>query len=412
MRFSACITAALIAAASAPAGAQDLTLGEAQRLAIGNQPALRALENSARAAQHASVSDSAWPDPRIKLGALNFPVPGFPGARDDMTQVGVSWEQGWPGGDKRRLRSERAHAEAGQLFAETHSQMQVIQRDTGLAWADAWAAAGAHRLSGELVQELQNAVELARIPLASGKGTPADVLAARQALSQAVDRRLELQQALARARGALARWVPEAAERSLPPELPAFDPPPALDALRRALGTHPQHEVHGLAQGVADADVALAREATKADRTVEVGYYARSGGRSDMVMFQFAFELPLNSGGKQDRQIESKLRLADRARELRADHLRELAAGLDAAYAEWRLAGERLDNVRGALLPAARERLGIVLAQHGAASASLVAVLEARRSLVEARLQELQLSGAQTRARVALAFYANEGGHR
>jgi outer membrane protein TolC len=191
-----------------------------------------------------------------------------------------------------------------------------------------------------------------------------------------------------------------------------FDPPAPLDALRSALSAHPQHEMHALAQGVADAEVALVREASKPDRTIEVGYYARGGGRSDMVMLQIAFELPLYAERKQDRQVEAKLRLADRARDLRADHLRELQAGLEAGYAEWRLAGARLDNARALTVPAARARLDALTAQHRAGGASLGAVLEARRGLVEARMQELQLSAGHAKARVALSYFEAEGGHR
>src|SRR5512139_2087255 len=176
MRIAQWLAPALIAVACAPASAQELTLDEARRLALQNQPALRALEHSARAAQAGAEAEAALPDPRLKLGALNFPVQGFPSARDDMTQVGVSWEQAFPGGGKRRLRSERAQAEAGQLLAEAHGTMQGIQRDVGLAWVDAWTAVGTERLAVDLVREFERAAELARIPLASGKGSPADVL--------------------------------------------------------------------------------------------------------------------------------------------------------------------------------------------------------------------------------------------
>jgi outer membrane protein TolC len=170
--------------------------------------------------------------------------------------------------------------------------------------------------------------------------------------------------------------------------------------------------MHALAQGVADAEVALAREASRPDRTVEVGYYARSGGRSDMVMFQLAFELPMYAERKQDRALEAKLQLAARAREQRADHLRQLQAELDAAYAEWRLAGERLANLRTVILPQTQSRLEAQQAQHGSGSTGLGAVFEARRALLEARVQELQLLAAQARSRVVLAYYGNEGGHR
>jgi outer membrane protein TolC len=131
-----------------------------------------------------------------------------------------------------------------------------------------------------------------------------------------------------------------------------------------------------------------------------------------MLMLQVAFELPIFSASKQDRQVAAKLGQLERVREMRADHLRELQAGLEAAYEEWRLAGARLENARAQAVPAARARLDAVSAQHRAASAGLAAVLEGRRSLLEARMQELQLAGALARSRVALSYYASEGGHQ
>ncbi len=410
MRISLLLLAAL--AAVTPALGQVLILDEARRRAIEAQPALRALDHAWRAGQLNALADGALPDPRLKLGALNFPTRGFPGARDDMTQLGVSWEQMIPGGDKRRLRSERSHAEANLSQAEAHALMQTILRDVGLAWTDLWLATANQRLYAELATEHGRAIEAATSALGTGRGSQADLLAARQALNQVADRRLELAAQGERARAGIVRWVPDAAARPLPEALPALADPAPLDALRAALDSHPQHEMHALQQTLADAEVALAREATKSDRTVEVGYYARSGGRSDMVMFQIGFELPLFAARKQDSVLAAKLRLAERAREQRADHLRQLRAELDSSYAEWRIAGERMRNLTATILPDARTRLEAQLSQYGAGSASLAGVLEARRALVEARMQELTLRAAQARARIALQYYEDYGAHR
>jgi outer membrane protein TolC len=407
MRISLLLLVAL--AAATPALGQVLTLDEARRRALDGQPALRALELNARAADESSVADGALPDPRLKLGALNFPTRGFPGARDDMTQVGVSWEQMIPGGDKRRLRSERTQAEAGQARAEALATRQAILRDVGAAWVDAWLAAANARLVGETAKESERAIELARIALASGKGSLADVLAARQLLNQSADRRLEIAAQLERARAGLARWVPGVVARELPETLPEFRLPVPVAAVREALDSHPQQRTLARMQGVADADTALAREASTPDRSVEVGYFARSGGRSDMLMFQMAFELPFYADKKQDRLLEAKLRLAERVREQRADQLRQLRAELEAAYAEWRIAGERLRNVSEAILPDARARLEALVGAHGSGTVPLVQVFDARRQLIDARMQELAMRATQAKARVALQYFETEG---
>jgi outer membrane protein TolC len=410
MRITLLFLAAL--AACTPALGQVLTLDEARRRALEAQPALRALDHAWRAGQLNALAEGALPDPRLKLGALNFPVRGFPGARDDMTQLGVSWEQMIPGGDKRRLRSERSHIEANLSLAEAHGLMQTILRDVGLAWSDLWLATANQRLYAELAAEHARAIEAATSALGTGRGSQADLLAARQALNQVADRRLELAAQAERARAGIVRWVPEAESRPVPEGLPALPEPPPLEALRAGLTSHPQHEMHSLQQVLADAEVALAREATKSDRTVEVGYYARSGGRSDMVMFQLGFELPLFAARKQDSVLAAKLKLAERAREQRADHLRQLRAELDAAAAEWRLAGERVRNASATIVPDAQKRLDALLAQYGAGATSLANTLEARRALIEARMQELTLRAAHARARIALQYFEDYGAHR
>ena len=399
--------ALLLIVAPAFALAQVLTLDAARARALSQQPALNALDLNARALAAAAPAEGALPDPRLKFGLLNVPTRNFPGGPwEDMTQFLVSYEQMLPGGDKRRVREERVLAEAAQAKAESGGQRQVIAREVALAWVDAWQASTAERLVVDLTGEINRAIELAQIGISTGRGSQADVFAARQVQSQALDRRLELASQAEKARAALRRWVPDAGAFQLPSDLPAWRDPPAPDHLAHALEHHPQHAMHVRALDVADADVAIAREATASDRTIELGYAFRQGqNRSDMLMLQVTFELPLHRERKQDRVLESKLRLAERAREQRADHLRQLRAELDAAWAEWRLAGERLVNFERATLPAARARVDALVAAQPAGRSELAQVLEARRQLIETRMQEIGLKAMRAKARVALEYF-------
>ena len=128
-----------------------------------------------------------------------------------------------------------------------------------------------------------------------------------------------------------------------------------------------------------------------------------------MLMFQMAFELPFYADRKQDRLLESRLRLAERVREQRADQLRQLRAELEAAYAEWRIAGERLRNVSEAILPDARARLDALVGAHGSGTVPLAQVFDARRQLIDARMQELAVRATQAKARVALQYFEIDG---
>jgi outer membrane protein TolC len=311
------------------------------------------------------------------------------------------------------MRESRMFAEAAQAQAEAASQRQAIQRDVAFAWLDAWLAQAAERTLRDLVAETGRAIEFAQIGIASGRGSQAEVFASRQMQSMASDRRMELAAQAEKARAMLRRWVPDAGAFDLPPELPAWREPPPLAVLADGLERHALHAMHQRALGVADADVALAREATASDKTFEVGYAARQGNRGDMLMVQMAFELPLFRANKQDRLVQSKLRLAERAREQRADHLRQLRAELDAAWAEWRIAGERLENFTRGVLPAARGRLDTLLAAQASGRAELAQVLEARRQLIEVRLQELALNSGRAKARAGIEYFEHSvEGHK
>ena len=405
------IVGMVLAACALAAHAQGLTLEAARARALTNQPALAMLELNARALDATAPAEAALPDPRVKLGLLNLPTRNFPGQSwEDMTQFVLSYEQMLPGGDKRRLRENRVRAEAEQARAEAAGQRQLILREVGLSWIEAWQAIAADGFARELGVEFARSVELAGIAVASGRGAQAEVLSARQMHSLVADRRLELAAQAERARAALRRWVPDAGAFELPAALPEWRAPAPVAALAQTLEAHPQHAAHLRAQSTAEADAALAREAAVPDKSIEVGYGFRAGqNRSDMLMFQVAFELPAWRAVKQDRLVEAKLRLVERAREQRADHLRQLRAELDAAHAEWRLAGERLANFERAVLPAARARLETLIAAQSAGRAELAQVLEARRQLIETRLQELALHATRAKARVALEYFEHSG---
>jgi outer membrane protein TolC len=400
----ACIFNALLVAGGACAQA-PLTLEEARRLALQRQPALQALELSERAMLAQSTAEAQLPDPRLKLGALNLPTRGFPSARDDMSQWAITYEQMVPGGDKRRLRAEKTRAEAAQMRAERRVLANAIRRDVSLAWLTAWGVAHTEALVRALQAEYRQAVQAATVSVAAGRGSQADVYTARQLLNQSEDRLLELAMQSERARAELGRWTGEATLPPVADTLPPMDAPAALAELLAQLESHPQHAMSRATESAAQAEVSLARESARPDRSWEVGYMLREGDRSDMVMFQMAFELPFWKESRQDRVVESKLRMQDRAREQSQDHLRMLRADLQAAYSEWQRNGERLANFDARILPDAQARIDALAAAYRAGRAELGAVLEARRSLTDSRIQRFMVEVAQAKARANIAYF-------
>ena len=252
--------------------------------------------------------------------------------------------------------------------------------------------------------EFRQAIDAATVAAATGRSTQAEIFSARGLLNQSGDRLLEFKAQAERARAELGRWIGEASQGVLPEAPPAWPAPAPLGELAARLDAHPQHSSMLAAESTAEADVALARESGRSDKSWEVGYYLREGqNRSDMVMFQFAIELPRQI--RQDRVLESRLKQRDRVREQRSDHLRQLRAELETGYSEWQRTGERLANYDARILPDVRSRIDALLAAYQGGRAELAMVLEARRGYAEARLQRLALEVTRAKARAGLEYF-------
>src|SRR5688500_6656456 len=170
----ACVFNALVAAGAAYAQA-PLTLEEARRLALERQPSLQALELAERAMLVQSAAAAELPDPRLKLGALNFPTRNVPGACEEITQWAVTYDQAGPGADKRRLRAEKVRAEAAKPRAARAVLANAIRRDVTVAWLAAWGVARTEALVRALQAEFRQAIEAATVAVAAGRGSQADV---------------------------------------------------------------------------------------------------------------------------------------------------------------------------------------------------------------------------------------------
>jgi outer membrane protein TolC len=408
MRFRVLVLSLALAPACASA-APPLSLERVQQLAVMGQPSVSALEANTRALRESAVAEGQLPDPRLKLGVLNVPDDSFALNRDGMTTSMIAVEQMFPGGDKRALRQRRMEAEAEQSAAEAATQRHLVQRDAALAFLELVGVRQRLTLLAALEAEAEREVDTMRIANAAGRGGQGEVLAARRMLTMTRDRGSELQLEAAKARAELARWIGTAADEEVAPEMPQWPAPPPLARMKEQLARHPAHAVQARSVASAEADLALAREATSPDKSVEIGYGARSRQFGNMVSIQFSMDLPLAPKDRQQRGVAARQAQLERVEALREDHLRMLAADLSTAYAAWQLAATRLKRIDAELLPDARLRVEAALAAYRSGRGELVAVLEARRAELDAQLARAEVATQQARARMQLAYFEHLG---
>ena len=376
------------------AAGEVLGFEQALRLAEQRSRQPAAQDAAARAAREMSGAAAQLPDPVLKGGVNNLPIEGrdsFSLTSDFMTMRSVGVMQEFTGADKRRARAARYDREAE--LAESGRALAVInlQRDTATAWLERHYEERMLEALRAQRAETGLQVEAADAAYRSGRGSQADVFAARSALAQIDDRIRQTQRQLATARTRLARWVGDGAALALgePPVMsePKLDP----STLGSQLMQHPQIALMRSQEAVARADAEIALAGRSADWSAELMYSKRGPNYDDMVSINFSIPLQFDQKNRQDRELAARLAGVEQVQAEREEVLRERLAETQGWLQAWQGNRDRLAHYDATLQPLAAERSKAALAAYRGGSGPLDAVLEARRAEIEVRMDRLRL---------------------
>ncbi len=406
-RFDRNIVWPFVLVSSLAHAAPTLTLDETLRIAAANAPQVQAQSAAVRAAEAAGVSAGELSDPKLIVGLDNLPLDGadrFSVARDFMTMRKIGFMQDFTGGEKLRLRTDRAGAEVRKERAMLALAQVNLRRDAALAWIDRYFAERQLERLNEQARESELQIAAAEAALAGGKGQAGDPFAARLAVALVTERIIDAERMVARAQSQLTRWIGEAAKRPL--ELP-----PAFDQLARrhegligGIDGHPHLAIYAPMQVMADTEVKLAREARHPDWSLEVAYAQRGSSFSNMLSIGVRIDLPIFQSRRQDPAIAAKTALAEQVRAQADEARRSHLAEIQSMVADWESGKKRVQRYATDLLPLAHERTEIAIAAYRGGKGDLTSVLDARKGEIETRLNHLQAQGDLARAWANLNF--------
>lgn len=397
-QFGPLVFTALSLATSMCAAGTALSLPEAQQLALQHTRQLAVHELSADAARQMAVAAGQLPDPVLKAGIDNLPVSGgerFSLGADFMTMRRIGISQELTSTDKRRRRAELYQEEAGKAQAARSAAAARIERETALAWLECHFSGEAEKLVAEQAAQARNEIDAAEAAYRGGRGSLADIAAARGALAAAQDIASEAAQRSRSAALVLARWTGAEAGSQL-------GAPPVMDTLRidaasleTALLHHADIALLAQQERIARAEANVAEAGKKPDWSVEVAFQQRGSGYSNMVSVGVSVPLQWDRPHRQDRELAAKLALAEAAKAEREENQRGRLAEIRGMMSEWESGRERYRRHTEELLPLARRRTDATLAAYRGGKASLSELLAARRGETDTGLRALQLQ-AQT----------------
>ena len=393
LRARSLFAALILASGAAHAQQASYTLDAALQAATDRSSAMGAAQASVRASSDAAVRAGQLPDPMLKAGIDNLPVNGsqrFTIGQDFMTMRRIGIEQEWVSGDKRRLLSARANDVVDRERAGYLLQLVNTRQQTASAWLSAIYAKQALALQQELVRHMGHELDATKASYRGAKASAADVVQAQAMLAQTQDQLLKAQQSFQTALIGLSRWTatpvldvsgdppaPQSYVSSLPPD-ELRDVQPVLVAAARDIA-------------VADADTAVANSDRSPNWTWEVSYQQRGGQYSNMVSVGVSIPLPINRKNRQNRDADEKAELGTKARLMYEDAQRQVEADIRTQSATLASGRERIVHLTDSLLPAADRRVQLAAAAYRAGSGSLADAFAARRALLDAQLQVLDL---------------------
>jgi len=410
LKLSFCAALGIASAAQA----QTLTLEEAQRRAVDRSRQLVAQDSAVRSSRELAVAAGQLPDPVLKAGIDNLPVNGpdqFSTTRDFMTMRRIGVMQELTRGEKRDLRAQRFEREAEKGIAEKAMATASIERGTALAWLERYYAEATLKVVAEQIEQVKGEIAAAEAVYRGGRGSQADVIGAHSTLAALEDKASELRRRVLVGKTNLARWIGEGADAPLAAA-------PAMEAVRLDEATldqdllhHPEIAVLAKQEEIAVAEAKIAQASSTPDWTVEVAYQQRGPLFSNMVSVGVSVPLPWDRANRQDREVASKLAMAEQVRAQREEMLRAHAGELRGMLAEWRNGRERLMRYKNDLLPLAAERSKAALAAYQGGKAGITDLLLARRNETDMQMQAVQLEMDTARAWAQLNFLipANAG---
>src|SRR5882672_11007089 len=304
---------------------ESLSLQDAQRRAVDRSRQLVAQDSAVRSSREMAVAAGQLPDPVLKAGIDNLPVNGedrFSFTRDFMTMRRIGVMQELTRGEKRDLRAQRFEREAEKGVAEKAMAAASIERGTAMAWLERYYAEAMLKVVAEQIEQVKGEIVAAEAVYRGGRGSQADVIGAHSTLAGLEDKASELRRRVLVAKTNLARWVGEGADAALAP-------PPAMETVRLDEATldqdllhHPEIAVLAKQEEIAVAEAKIAQASSTPDWTLEVAYQQRGPLFSNMVSVGVSVPLPWDRANRQDREITSKLAIAEQARAEREEMLR------------------------------------------------------------------------------------------
>ena len=392
----------------------SLSMANAERLALEQDTITRAYQANEQALKEGAVAEKSLPDPKLKLGLMNFPTDTFRRDQEPMTQVQLGIVQAFPRGSSRSIKSEQKQAKSRVQAANVKDRNRTVLRSVREDWLEVYYWVNAGGVVNKTRALFDQLVEVTEGQYAVGRRNQQDYIQAQLELGMLDDREIKIRNNEEKARTALARWIgPAEAQRPIPVKLPVLTVNAETDA-NALLNSHPLVNASKAQVNASQHSVDLAKQQYKPRWLLDVTYGFRDGNnpdgseRADFLSAKVLFDMPLFTNNRQDRRLQAN-RLELNAAQFRMQDLQfELRKQLDAVLADKHSFEKRIALFQQTLLPRARENATAALNAYQVREGDFSALVRARITELETELNKLRLQVDRAKVQAKLIYLLGE----
>ncbi len=301
------VTAEILTQKTLSTGETALTVDEAVRTALANNPAVQSTAHTV-AADRAKVSQAgALPDPTFGVGWMGNPRPFSVQAGDPSSYRSLSAMQTLPFPGKRSLRGQIAGKEADASQWDLEAVRRRVVADVKAAYYDYWYYDKAIRTTQENRDLLSKLSEIAAARYRVGKGMQADVLRSQVEISMLLQKLTTLEQQRATAQARLNTLLARDPDSTLAPAADVSGPSPlnySLEELYK-LARENDPEYQRMEKMVERNQLAMSLAHKDYLPDLSVGYmYEQRPAMPDMHGFTFTLNIPVFYRSKQREELQ------------------------------------------------------------------------------------------------------------
>ena len=396
-------------------GEHLLTLKEAEEIALESDSLTLSFNASAEALNQQSIADSQFSDPKLKIGAMNFPVDTFNRGQEPMTQLQIGVQQMFPRGRTLEYKGSHTEALSDVESARAQDRQLSVKRSVRNAYLDLYFQIQSTHILTEHERLFVQLLDITQKHYAVGRDNQHDVLRAQLELSLLQDKLVELGGMKQAAVAELAKWISyEKASQALPDEQPMLPKIPSLIVITKSLFQHPLILAQDNMIEAIRQQVEIAKEQYKPGWMLDVTYGGRTGNnfdgsnRADFFSAIVLVDIPLFTGKRQDKRVAASKKRHIAAKFTRTDRLRELRRMTERKYARWEQLRERYELYETRTLIEAAQNTEATLKAYQSDVTDFTTLMRARLTELSTELAMVRLRVEQAKVQADLLYYAGD----